>query len=145
MWIIQQQLLNYMYMWELTFFEHVENTNMTTSFHYEGRIRSRKLVFNPASFYRSACTKPGKWAVLCYLCVKGIVVYLCVRGIVVYLCVKGIIVNLCVRRYRFRSFLLLFYWMLKLFWQCGIFCFSLYFLSNLLTRSVTDEGYSTLN
>ena len=55
-----------------------------------------QLVFNSASFYRSACTKPGKWTVV-YLCVRGIVVYLCIRGIVVYFCVKGIIVYLCIR------------------------------------------------
>jgi hypothetical protein len=45
-------------------------------------------------FYWSACTKPGKWAVS-YLCVKGM-----------------------------NLFLRFFYCILKLFRQCGIFCFS---------------------
>jgi hypothetical protein len=52
---------------------------------------------NPATFYWSACTKPGKWAVL-YLCIKGIDFYL-----------------------------FFWYLILELFLQCGIFCFWFYY------------------
>jgi hypothetical protein len=59
------------------------------------------IYFNPATLYCSACTKPGKRAIM----------YLCVRAI------------------HFCLFLPFFYWILELLWQYGIFCLSFYLIA----------------
>ena len=70
--------------------------------HFRDHIISvRGDVWVPARFYWSACTKPG----------KRTVIYLCFRGI------------------NFVFFLQLLYWILELFWHCGIFLFFILLVS----------------
>ena len=64
-----------------------------------GEVWANKTSLTPATFYQSACTKPGKWAVM----------YTHVRGSIL------------------PMFLTIFYYILELFLICGIFGFSFHF------------------